>query len=500
VTAAAGDLDPTFGSSGKVTTDFSGNNNVAEAMAIQPNGKIIAVGSAGQYPLVDFALARYNGDGSLDSTFGSGGKVTTDFFGLPDGANAVALQLDGKIVAAGIAQVPGGFVFGLARYNSDGSLDSTFGSGGKVTTPFSTGDAEIFDIAIQSDNKIVAAGVTFRPMADFALARYNSNGSLDSGFGVGGLVVGNFFTNDIAFAIALQSDAKIVVAGVTNLSSVPQNFTLARYNTDGGLDTTFGPGGKVVTDFFNTFDAAFDVVIQADGKIVAAGYATMNTSDLDFALARYNADGSLDPGFGSGGKVITSIGSARDVAYGIALQPDGKIVAAGEGGTTSEDFAAARYNGNGSLDPSFGSMGKVTTDFSGDADKAFDVALQSDGKIVTAGLSHSSNTGDDFALVRYGTSFDLCLQDDSNPNSVLQFNSTTGDYQVCCGGSVFTGKGVVTRRGSSFTLEDNTNGRRVLAKIDESAHKGSASIQTSSGGPLCSIRDTNTTNNTCACH
>ncbi|MFG2985674.1 calcium-binding protein [Streptomyces sp. NPDC048258] len=374
--AAPGDLDPTFGTGGTVTTDFEGGNDVARGVAVQADGKIVAAGAGGAG---DFTLARYNTDGSLDTTFDTDGKVTTDFAGGNDRANGVVVQADGKIVAAGGA----GFDFGLARYNTDGSLDTTFGTGGKVITGFFAGD-EAFGVALQADGKIVAAGGTDTGSStntDFALARYNTDGSLDTTFDTDGKVTTDFALGfDQAHGVKVQADGKIVAAGEGE-SAGNVDFALARYNTNGSLDTTFDTDGKVTTDFGGT-ERAFGVALQADGKIVAAGGSTA------FSLARYNTNGSLDTSFDTDGKVTTAFAGQ---ANGVALQADGKIVAAGGPG----DFALARYNTNGSLDTSFGTGGTVTTNF-GTFDNARGVALQADGKIVAAGQA-----GTDFGLARY---------------------------------------------------------------------------------------------------
>jgi uncharacterized delta-60 repeat protein/uncharacterized repeat protein (TIGR01451 family) len=412
--AAPGALDPSFGSGGEVTTDFGGSDG-AQAVAIQSDGKIVAVGGTFSFPSGDFALARYNADGSLDPSFGSGGKMTTDFGGF-DAASAAVIQPDGRIVAAGRS---GSGDFALARYNADGSLDPTFGSGGKVTTDFGGFDAA-FGVALQADGKIVAAGQG-GPGGGFALARYNTDGSLDPSFGSGGEVTTHFTSGvEVVIAVAIQLDGKIVVTGQTFAGGF-QRFALARYNTDGSLDASFGSGGIVATNF--GFDSAFGgaLAIQSDGKIVAAGRA-----GTDFLLARYNGDGSPDATFGSGGIVTTDFGGTFfDAAFGVALQSNGKIVAAG--GTfsfPSADFALARYNPDGSLDASFGSGGKLTTDLGG-FDVANGVALEADGKILAAGTGGS---GSDFALARYlgdAVGADLSITKSGAPNPVVSGNQLT---------------------------------------------------------------------------
>jgi uncharacterized delta-60 repeat protein len=266
-------------------------------------------------------------DGDLDTTFGSGGIVITDFGGY-DFASALALQSDGKILAAGTTRSggpSGSSNFALARYNSDGSLDTTFGTGGRVTTD-SSGDGSA--LAIRSDGKIVVAGEA-RGETSFVLAQYNSDGSLDTTFGSAGKVVRSDFSSSFHIALVLQPDGKIVIAGGRF-----SDFAQFRYNSDGSLDTTFGSGGLVTTDFSGRDDEAYALAIQFDGKIVAAGRTTTTSGSVlsDFALARYNSDGSLDASFGTGGKVTTAFPSPfPGAAYAMALQPDGKIVAAGGG-------------------------------------------------------------------------------------------------------------------------------------------------------------------------
>jgi uncharacterized delta-60 repeat protein len=392
--AAAGDLDTSFDADGKVTTDFGGFDGAAD-VAIQPDGKIVAVGSATGG---NFALARYNPDGSLDTSFDGDGKVTTDF-GTSDQAFGVAIHPDGKIVAAGSAH---GEDFVLARYNRDGSLDTSFGVDGKVTTDFGGGvvGGGASAVAIQPNGKIVAAGWT-GAVDDFALARYNLDGSLDTSFGGDGKVTTDFGgAFEAANELAIQPDGKIVAAG---FGGATDDFALARYNRDGSLDTSFDGDGKVTTDFGGfpgpfgdpvyTVDVAAGVAIQHNAKIVAAGFGDA----FAVGLARYNRDGSLDTSFGGDGKVRDFGGFGA--AFGVAIQSDGKIVAAGSG-SDGFGFALARYNPDGSLDTSFGVDGKVTTDFGGGVvgGGASAVAIQPDGKIVVAG---GGGAGFDFALARY---------------------------------------------------------------------------------------------------
>jgi len=432
-------LDPSFGVNGKVTTEFiSGSPAEGYAMAIQGDDKIVMAGYAHNGADYDFALARYNIDGSLDTSFGPAGtgKVMTNFSSSSDDRiNAVVIDGSGRIVVAGSARVSGRKHFALARYDVNGNLDTSFGSGtGMVTTPFygiSLIDDQANAIAVQTDGKIVVAGEVYNGTSyDFALARYNVDGSLDTSFNNLSLCFPGFICNgiqrtdfnsdhDAVFAVVIRTDGKIVVAGYADglIGGVNGDFALARYNTDGSLDTSFGSAGtgKVTTPFYSGsrwIDIARAMLLQTDGKIVVAGKAD-NGTNYDFALARYNADGTLDTSFNNqtlcvignpcSGQVVTDFNSSYDVAYAVAIQGDDKIVVAGYTYNGADrDFALARYNADGSMDTNFGPVGTglAVTDFSGSGDRAYAVALQSDGKIVAAG-STGGGGSITFALARY---------------------------------------------------------------------------------------------------
>jgi uncharacterized delta-60 repeat protein len=391
---AAGELDPTFDGDGKVTTDFFGGDDFGNDVAIQADGKLVVVGGGGESGR--FELARYKLDGSLDPSFGGDGKVVAHFGGEEE-AGDVAIQADGKIVAAGRSSVgPNPSNFALARYNPDGSLDSSFDGDGLVVTDFGAFES-IVSVTIQADGKIVAAGLSgpLDGFNDFALARYNANGSLDSNFDGDGRLTADFGSEDYATGVAVQADDRIVAAGVTSAGPEGLNFALARYNPNGSPDPSFGGDGRVAIDFGGG-EAANALAIQADGKIVAAGVSFVGFSGGNFALARYRVDGSPDPSFGGDGHVTTDFGQ-DDRAIDVTIQPDGKLLAAGHDGQV--DFALARYNANGSLDSSFDGDGRVLTDF-GAIDIAAGVGIQLDGKIVAAGLTATNNPAD-FAIARY---------------------------------------------------------------------------------------------------
>ncbi|MGH2724888.1 MAG: delta-60 repeat domain-containing protein [Actinomycetota bacterium] len=343
VGAAGGDLDPAFGGNGKVTTNFPGGGDGASGVAIQEDGKIVAAGGAGGR----FAVARYRKDGSLDPSFSGNGKVTTSFPGIREGAAAVAIQEDGKIVAAGGMATGTGGRFALARYNTNGTLDPTFGGDGKVTANFTAGGDFAAGVAIQANGKIVAAG-SANWNARFAVARYRKDGALDPAFSGNGKVTTNFTPGeDGAFSVAVQADGQIVAAGFIGEGSDEPRFALARYLPDGSLDPAFGGDGRVSTNFVDdALDVARGVAVQADGRIVAAGSAGEDSGNSRFGLARYEVDGALDPSFGGDGRVTTNFIAGVDnfdLAEAVAIQANGNIVAAGRDGSPVGRFALARY-------------------------------------------------------------------------------------------------------------------------------------------------------------
>ena len=429
--AAPGDLDNSFGTNGLVTAQVvTGARNEGQQVAIQADGKIVVVGTGGiGTSNIQFAVARFNSDGTLDETFGNPANPGTVAFsfGTAGGGNnrayAVAIQSDGKIVVAGESGTTT-VRFAVARLKPDGSFDPDFGSDatipGRVLFQFVSGRPEkAFGVAIQQDGKIVLAGGTGVGTDNerFAVARLNSNGTLDTSFSGDGRVVvdppiGTGF-GERANAVALQTDGKIVAVGVTNINApANEQFAAVRLDTDGSLDASFGSGGKVSTTVTTgTDDGAWAVAIQGDGKIVAAGFAGIPGSQADFAVVRWETDGDPDNTFGVGstsatGTVTIPFSGFDDVGRGVGIQSDGKIVVAGYQGrpTVNETFAIARLNLDGSLDSSFSGDGKTTTSITpGGRDGALWMAIQADGKIVAAGTGAFGVVSADggFAVARY---------------------------------------------------------------------------------------------------
>jgi uncharacterized delta-60 repeat protein len=414
----AGVLDTSFSSDGKVTTLIASNNDACYSIEIQPDGKLVASGYASISGNFDFATARYNTDGSLDLSFGNNGIVTTPIGTGIDFAFASALQGDGKIVVAGVASIGGNYDIALVRYLSDGNLDNTFGTNGIVTTDIGAVDQWVRAVAIVNEGKIVVAG---RTNNDFMMARYNTDGSLDGSFGTAGFSVCDMNSGfDEAYTILVQPDSKIILSGaVSNGTSV---FGLARFSAGGVLDTGFGTAGKVLTSV-GPDALAHAAVLQTDGKIVLGGSTVSSYPNGDFALVRYNNNGTIDNSFGTSGTVITDMIGTYDQANTIILQNDGKIIAGGYCFSGTDDFALIRYNSDGTLDNTFGTGGKVTHTISADYDYIYDLAIQQDNKIVAAGWCQ-----DGFALTRYFPGTVVGISETDGPDDFhLRAMASNGD-------------------------------------------------------------------------
>ncbi len=425
---AAWGLDPTFGDGGRVITDI-GPSEIGSGTVIQSDGRIVVVGTvqsdADSFTNDDFLVIRYNPNGTLDTSFDGDGMAIIDFFGGDDGASSVILQEDGRIVVAGYAGPEGGGVsdFAVARFNTDGSLDTSFSGDGKVLTDFGHRADGIWDIVIQPDQKIVAVGVTRNPpntapTSQGVMARYNSDGGLDTDFGEKGRVVVNFGADvNEARSVALQSGEKIVIGGLVGgyRPSPAIDLFLARYQGNGTLDDTFGEGGATTTDFDGRGEFIAELLVQEDGRIVAVGSATMFTSGSPSSvmLARYDSNGELDPTFDGDGKVLTAPPEGESVNVSSAIIHDGGYLVSGNAsanngsGSGPSMALAQRYLADGSLDANFGSGGRLVTDFGeGYLASALDLAQQGDKIVVVGVRSIQGNEGrfeTDVALARFHT-------------------------------------------------------------------------------------------------
>jgi len=414
--ADPGTVDVSFGGEGALRSNFGGTYDWAYATAIQPDGKILAAGVSEAKGTYDFALARYTSTKDLDPTFGEGGFVLTDFNASYDWAYAMALLPNGKILVAGVSDASGSKDFALARYNPNGSLDTSFGNGGRIIETSRSLTADIIrGMTIQPDGRIIVAGVSYEdvatlgPNGDFLVARYLPDGKNDLTFGIGGLMATDFDDSsyDEPYSVVLQPDGRIVLGGYTNAGNGPgvlfgaDQLALARYTPNGLLDPTFGRGGKVIFDGGSLDERILALAIAPDGSILAGGYVN-GEKRSDLMLARLRTDGLLTPKWGNTGKGLSihDLGTNSERIASLALQPDGKIVAGGQTAVGHDaDFAVFRYDNQGSFDPTFGRSGVASFDFQGREDRVHAVVLQPDGKIVAVGQSEA-----DFALARFNAS------------------------------------------------------------------------------------------------
>lgn len=374
-----GNLDSTFSKDGKTLNFIRGVYDAGEAVAVRSDGKIIVAGGSSKdiYYKSDFGLMGYTADGLPDPGFGEFGRVVTDFGGDHDYGLSIIIQEDGKIIVAGRASNIAGTDFGLARYNIDGSPDSSFDNDGKVITDFGSSESAYATVLLPN-GKILVVGISGNSLA---LARYKVNGKLDKSFGLNGKIttyLGNFAN---AYAAVIKPNGKIIVAGeIFNGSN--NDFVLVQYLSNGIVDSSFGTNGKVITDL-GSYEEAHSIALLPDGKILVAGFI-YNGTDNDFALLRYRSNGKTDSSFGTNGLVTTDI-NGEDKGKTVIVQDNGKILVAGY---SYYNFELVRYKSNGELDKTFGTNGIVITNFN---NPKFSVcrlggaAIQSDGKIVLAG-------------------------------------------------------------------------------------------------------------------
>jgi uncharacterized delta-60 repeat protein len=393
---------------GVVTTDLNSTNDEGKSIALQTDGKILVGGSSYGDTPNHFALVRYNPDGSLDASFNDDGIVTTNVNSLISYGYSIVVQTDGKILMIGSnyngsGPFDGTYDIALVRFNSDGSLDTSFNDDGIVTTDVNFTLDVGYSVVMQSDDKILVVGRSTGDVTmSLVLVRYNSNGSLDTGFGINGILITNFgATESIGYSATVQSDGKILASGISHNGSDWDIF-LVRYNIDGSLDVSFDDDGLVTTDLNSSDDYGYSVTLQSDGKILVAGDS--GADDVwGFSLVRYNSDGSLDASFSGDGILKTNVGFADSGGRSVIVQSDNKILVVGASRNANDlDIALVRYNTDGSLDDSFNGDGIVTTDIGFKNNNAESVVLQPDGKIVVAGSSNNG-TDWDFSVVRYNS-------------------------------------------------------------------------------------------------
>ncbi len=402
-----GFLDATFGNGGKVVTAIDSFSLLASELRIQPDGKIVAVGRVqmtGGALLNGFVVVRYNDDGTLDNTFGSGGKVINHFNSANqrEASQTLNIQPDGKIIVGGTTTTSTSDMV-LVRYNNNGTIDNSFGSNGLSVADFGSSDYT-YTTLLKPDGKIITAGASYGfPQA--LLIQYTPNGLRDSSFGINGVAISPAYSGINNYlnvnGLAIQTNGNILVGGYST------KFDAIRFLPNGTIDSSYGDNGRAR---INLLGSSYYLNLQQDGKAILSGTTFLNNHN-QIALVRVNTNGLLDSSFGTAGIVITDIDTAKGFSFQSFIQPDGKILVAGTnslgGGVIPNlpangyrgDFVLLRYNSDGTIDSSFGVQGIITTDF-GLQDNAASLAVQSDGKVILAGRV-SDSTKYNIGLARY---------------------------------------------------------------------------------------------------
>ncbi|MGB0368414.1 MAG: T9SS type A sorting domain-containing protein [Flavobacteriales bacterium] len=425
-TAQFGTLDGDFDADGIkeiVLADWSRAYDVA----VQPDGKIVVCGTTSTGSDLAFYLSRLQPDGSFDLGFGQSGTYVVDLTQSLDYLYAVEILADGKILAAGTS----GNQVAVVKSLADGSYDATFGSNGNAILFPGHSPAEMRDLKVLPDGKILVSGLVWEGSDyNFALMRLNADGSADVSFSFDGVVTTNISDSDAAFAMQVHDNGKITLAG----NDGDSRAVLVQYNADGTLNNAFGTGGKVTLYPGGNLASFEGLAIDSNGKLVAVGYATDGVNPDDLLVARINEDGSLDNTFSTDGYAITNLlGVASDELVDVVIQEDGKILACGNSYNFQQEIALARYNPDGTLDNSFGTGGAVTTSLSNWAE-AYSIALQADGKAVVCGTKGDPPNS---IVARYITGTNIGIGEvDAYIGSTLVYpnpiseNSVTVEYEL----------------------------------------------------------------------
>lgn len=478
-----GSLDLSFDGDGMVQTDLGGlgRDDTVNAVAIQPNDKIVVVGTTADDASIpagtaDFAVARYEATGTLDTTFGGGdGFVTIDFAGADDMGNGIAIDTGGDIAVVGSAHTAGGIDIAVARLDSNGTLDGSFDGDGLVTTDVNGGGDVANDVAFDSNHKIIAVGAgAGAKNRDFALARYKADGSLDDTFGVNGRV--STAGTDRALAMTIDDSGDIVVAGsYFNIQTRNLDFGLARYNSNGSLDSSFGPEGTGKLNVpMRDGGQAEGVAIDSAGHVLVGGFAS-NGSDRDFALARLDSNGTLSTTFGTGGRVFTNVGP-NDSGRGVAVDPSERIVIGGyTNAGANAGFAAVRYVSEGYRPDGLMKKGSVAA-YSGDdvynstGNGQTVLAKSKRGRLATFQLKlQNDGTGSDAITV------DGCA---SSKGFVVTYSQGVNDITAQVAGGTYTVAGLAPGDETTLTMSIKVARNVAIGKI-----KGCLVSMTSQASP-----------------
>lgn len=402
-----GTIDSTFATNGVLKlSPYQAGTDIANAVAVLPDNKILMAGitDPGNF-LWDAVVYRVNSNGTVDSTFGINGSSIFDVGGNQDYVQDMKVLTDGSILVAGgaydgLADVN----FAAAKLNADGVVDSSFGINGRFVMSLYPEDGEDIAnaVAVQPDGKIILAGSGYIPNVGthLAMLRLNENGTLDSTFGDNGMVITNSgYENDVAYDILILSDGHILLCGYAD--ALAQQVLIEKFSETGALDSSFGTGGIALYDLNPGNDVAWAIRMHPNGKIMAAGRKGAGNGKTDYMVMAINANGTLDTGFGIGGVASKNI-NINDAALDMLIEPSGKIVLAGSSGgglLGSQDFSICRFNENGSVDNTFGTNGATVSEIGTFFSEAAAIGRQSDGKLVVAGKS--ADFDNDIALVRY---------------------------------------------------------------------------------------------------
>ncbi|MFN8287394.1 MAG: T9SS type A sorting domain-containing protein [Chitinophagales bacterium] len=472
-----GTLDLSFDLDGKVTSDFTSNAELAYTMKILNNGRVLVAGQAKPGANFDVVLVAYTPSGKVDSTFGVNGKTFTDL-GNNELAMDMLLQPDGKILLIGNTTTANNSngKWMVSRYSSSGFPDSSFGTNGSVTLDFNPAMVERANAgALQADGKLLVIGYSAMQGYNTTLARFTTTGSLDSTFGINGVLVyslGPF--EDYGADIEIQNDGKYVVGGY-RMYGGGYNFALARLYPGGTTDSTFGINGFVETDFGFNDDDAISAIYLHGNKITAVGSSGYN-GDTDPAIARYSSNGIPDSSFGINGKLTTPVGAGYGHLTSAVIQPDGKLLTTGYArNTLNDDFILLRYNADGTLDNGFNSTGLVTTAFFSSEDQAHSIQLQPDGKAVVAGATFNGASSD-IALARYYTGIAVVA---------CNADTTTITQSICNGqGFAFNGQQVVAA-GIYYDTLTNAGGCDSLVILHLAVNNSTAAITVNGDTAVC---------------
>ena len=394
ITGTSGTVDTTYASAGIMALDWGADSQMESSLILNA-GSVLISGYAYSNNQSDFFMAKVQPQGGLDTTFGSSGVARIDFNSGDDFAHSQFQDLQGNFVLAGSATTGGSSQIALARLTSAGILDFSFGAFGKVVTAAGTTSSEARCVIVDPSGLIVTFGSSLSGgVTSLTLTRYLANGSLDTTFGTGGILTKSLGAGpDVILSCAQQPDGKLVAVGYSTQNG-QEDVILLRFLLNGNLDTAFANAGVFLLDIQSqSQDRLYSVALQPDGKIVAGGYT--QSSQSDFLILRLNIDGTLDNSFGTGGKAVFSLGAGPNEIRSLALQSNGSILATGFLTLGAEtEIATARLLANGLLDSSFGTNGQSLVSINHTNDQGLNLAVQSNGKLLVGGFTFLNNQSD----------------------------------------------------------------------------------------------------------